>query len=72
MKKFEYKTLKVKEDVEGSFFSSTPNALNSEKTELYLNKLGFEGWELVSVFDTNLVHGSTNEIIFVFKREILS
>ncbi len=71
MKKFEYKTLKAKEEVEGGFWSAKPNALNSEKTELYLNKLGSEGWELVSVFDTNQGHGTTNEIIFVFKREII-
>ncbi len=72
MKKFEYKTLKAKEEGESGFWNAKPNTLNSEKTELYLNKLGSEGWELVSVFDTNHGHGHTHEIIFVFKREIIA
>jgi hypothetical protein len=64
-KKFEYKTLATKE--ERGFWSSK---MDTAALETHLNKLGFEGWELVSVVETNRYEGSTNEIIFVFKREI--
>lgn len=33
-----------------------------------LNELGAEGWELVSVFDTNMGHGQTRDVVAVFKR----
>lgn len=66
-KKFEYKTLTTKE--ERGFWSSK---MDTSGLEVHLNKLGFEGWELVSVVETNRYEGSTNEIIFVFKREILA
>jgi hypothetical protein len=33
-----------------------------------LNELGMEGWELVSVFDTNMMHGRTRDVVAVFKR----
>jgi hypothetical protein len=33
-----------------------------------LNKLGDEGWELVSVFDTNRGSGQTRVVIAVLKR----
>ncbi len=64
MKKFEYKTFQAKEE---GFWGST---LNTEKIELYLNRLGSEGWELVSVLETNHGHGSTNQIVFLLKREM--
>jgi hypothetical protein len=66
MKKFEYKTLKTQE--EGFWVGS----VNIEKLELYLNKLGLVGWELVSAIETNKHHGTINEIILLFKREIIS
>ncbi len=66
-KKFEYKTLTTKE--ERGFWSSK---MDTATLEMRLNKLGSEGWELVSVVETNRYEGSTNEIIFVFKREILA
>jgi Domain of unknown function (DUF4177) len=65
MKKFEYKTLKTKEE---GFWVGT---VNTEHLEVYLNKLGLVGWELVSVIETNKHHGTTNEIILLFKREII-
>lgn len=33
-----------------------------------LNDLGRENWELVSVFDTNMMEGRTRDIIAVLKR----
>jgi hypothetical protein len=35
-----------------------------------LNNLGAEGWELVSVFDTNLHQGGTRDVVAVMKRPI--
>jgi hypothetical protein len=33
-----------------------------------LNELGSEGWELVTVFDTNLPQGRTKDIVAMLKR----
>jgi hypothetical protein len=33
-----------------------------------LNELGQQGWELVSVFDTNMLHGQTRDVVAIFKR----
>ena len=35
-----------------------------------LNKHGSEGWELVSVFDTNMRDGSTRDVVAILKRPI--
>ncbi|MCY3001978.1 MAG: DUF4177 domain-containing protein [Planctomycetota bacterium] len=34
-----------------------------------LNSLGRDGWELVNAFDTSQGHGSTRDVIAVFKRQ---
>ena len=39
------------------------DAFNSE-----LNKLGREGWDLVSIFDTSAASGQTRDVFAVFKR----
>ncbi len=61
---WEYKTVKYK-----------PGGMMGGKVDEYefeeqLNRLGYEGWELVSCFDTNSTHGQTREVIAVFKREV--
>jgi Domain of unknown function (DUF4177) len=33
-----------------------------------LNALGAQGWELVAMFDTNMAHGRTNDVVAVLKR----
>ena len=33
-----------------------------------LNELGREGWELVTAFDTNMLHGRTRDVVAVLKR----
>ncbi len=48
---------------QGGLFDS--NLFNNE-----LNRLGWEGWELVSVFDTNSVNGGTRYVVAVFKRPL--
>lgn len=35
-----------------------------------LNRLGWDGWELVSTFDTNMVQGATRYVIAVLKRPL--
>lgn len=48
------------------FFSS--GKIDGEKFQERLDALGQEGWELVSVFDTNVYEGRTGQVIAVFKR----
>ena len=42
--------------------------LDGKAFQSKLDALGAEGWELVSVFDTNRHDGSTMPVIAVFKR----
>ncbi|MCC6929909.1 MAG: DUF4177 domain-containing protein [Gemmatimonadaceae bacterium] len=63
--RFEYITLKfaasgwlVGGDLDGDAFNER------------LNLLGDEGWELVSVFDTNMLHGRTRDVVAVLKRQL--
>ncbi len=39
------------------------NAFNAK-----LNEMGQQGWELMSVFDTNTSSGQTRDVFAVFKR----
>lgn len=43
---------------------------DSAQFNLQLNRLGWDGWELVSVFDTNQVQGGTRYVVAVFKRPL--
>jgi hypothetical protein len=63
--KWEYTTLMF----EGSGWFSVGN-LDGEKFNGRLNELGEQGWELVSVFDTNRHEGGTKDVIAVLKRQI--
>lgn len=63
-KRFEYKTLVI----EPKGFWSTrfePSDIDND-----LNKLGMDGWELVSVESRNWGQGSTSSFFYTFKREI--
>lgn len=44
--------------------------LEMQDFDAELNRMGAEGWELVSCFDTNQAHGQTREVVSVFKRKI--
>ncbi len=35
-----------------------------------MNRLGEDGWELVSAFDTNMGRGETRDVVAVFKRPL--
>jgi Domain of unknown function (DUF4177) len=63
MQQWEYRTVKV--EAKGWF---TGGVLDQSKFETALNELGRDGWELVSTFDTNMLHGQTREIVAVLKR----
>ncbi len=42
--------------------------LDAELLNRRLNELGQEGWELVSVFDTNMFEGGTRDVYAILKR----
>lgn len=65
MSQWEYKTVKLET---GGFLGGKVNEYELQST---LNDLGFEGWELVSSFDTSMSQGSSREIILIFKRSAL-
>ena len=65
MTKFEYSTLIF--DTTAFFVGAK---LNRAQFHEKLNECGKEGWELVNVFDLNRGHGTTYEVIAVFKRPL--
>jgi hypothetical protein len=62
MKKFEYRLL----DTAGGFFSG----IDYQELTNYLNTMGREGWEVVSVVDTIFTQNQTRGLLFTLKREI--
>jgi hypothetical protein len=63
MERWEYKTIKM----EAKGFMG--GVVDTDKFDAMLNELGAQGWNLVSVFDTNLAaNGASREIVAVFKR----
>ncbi|KAJ52696.1 hypothetical protein BD780_001622 [Clostridium tetanomorphum] len=62
MEKWEYNTIKV--ELKGL----AGGILKTEDFNYELNKLGEQGWELVSCFSTNAGQGYGREAIAVFKR----
>lgn len=59
---WEYKTIKTETS------GMLGGILDIEEFDLKLNAFGREGWELVSVFDTNQSQGATRFVIAVLKR----
>ncbi|MCG8501615.1 MAG: DUF4177 domain-containing protein [Firmicutes bacterium] len=64
MDKWEYKTIKFKTT------GWAGGVLDETDFDGELNRMGFEGWELVSCFDTNQGHGASRDVIAVFKRKL--
>lgn len=62
MEKWEYTTIKVE------FKGFIGGKLDIEQFNYEMNKLGEQGWELVSSFTTNAGQGYSREAIAVFKR----
>ncbi|XEC93098.1 DUF4177 domain-containing protein [Paenibacillus tarimensis] len=44
--------------------------INEEELEDLLNQQGYEGWELVSCFDTNTTQGKSKEVVMIFKKMV--
>lgn len=63
MERWEYKTIKFQTR---GFLGGK---LDTEEFELTLNKMGNEGWELISCFDTSQFQGTTRDVLTVFKRK---
>jgi hypothetical protein len=61
--RWEYTTVMVA--AQGFFIGGR---LDGQKLTDHLNVLGDEGWELVSVFDTNMMQGMTRDVVAVMKR----
>jgi hypothetical protein len=57
-------------DFDSEAFISQGGLFDSARFTLELNRLGWDGWELVSVSDTNQVQGDTRYIVAVFKRPL--
>lgn len=62
--KYEYTVLMVAAE-KGLF---TSGKVDGEKLSGELNRLGRDGWELVSTFDTNMGHGATRDVVMILKR----
>ena len=62
--KWEYHVLKFKTDC--GFWSGTE--FNAEALQKELNRLGADGWELVSIFDIEKVKGGSKYVNVVLKR----
>ncbi len=65
---WEYQTLQF--DFDSEAFISQGGLFNSQKFTRELNRLGWDGWELVSIFDTNQVRGGTKYVVAVLKRQL--
>jgi hypothetical protein len=63
-KKVEYKFLRTKD--EGWFTVS----INFDEMERKLNRLGQEGWDVVTSLDINSGQGGTKEVVLLLKRYI--
>ncbi|SMF92437.1 protein of unknown function [Paenibacillus uliginis N3/975] len=63
MVQWEYRTVKYQT---GGFLGGK---VNEEELDELLNKHGYEGWELVSCFDTSQTQGQSRDVVMVFKRQ---
>lgn len=59
---WEYKTLKL------GATGFLGGKFDEKEFDSKMNKLGKDGWELVTAFDTNMSHGQTRDVVAVFKR----
>ena len=63
MERWEYKSIKMETT------GVMGGVVDTETLDAQLNALGAEGWNLISVFDTNMaVNGASREVVAVLKR----
>ncbi len=65
--KWEYQTVKF--NIAGGWNLSGVD-FDVDVVQEFTNRLGSEGWELVSAFPVNSGHGHSKEIVFIFKRPL--
>lgn len=65
MERWEYRTLKM---LTKGFMGGI---LDTNSFDNELNRMGSDGWELISCFDTSQSQGSSREVIAVFKRKLV-
>lgn len=75
MTKWEYKIINVRSEnyrMDPSARSGVwpPPGHGDNTTAQYLNELGREGWELVSITSVNFKTGATDNIGMIFKRPL--
>ncbi|MFC7679199.1 DUF4177 domain-containing protein [Paenibacillus sp. GCM10028914] len=63
MTQWEYRTVKYQT---GGFLGGK---VKEDELDELLNKYGYEGWELVSCFDTSQTQGQSRDVIMIFKRQ---
>ena len=44
--------------------------IDERQLDSFMNELGYEGWELVAIFDTNQSGGQTRDVFMTFKRSL--
>lgn len=66
---WEYETLVMQVAKEG--FVVRPE-LNVPEFKSKLNEMGRLGWELVAVFDVNMLQGGSKQVVATFKRPVTS
>ena len=64
---WEYETLVMQVATEGLVVRPE---LNVPEFKSKLNDLGRMGWELVAVFDVNMLQGGSKQIVATFKRPV--
>ena len=67
---WEYTTIQL--DFQQGKFFSVGGLFDAHLFSNELNRLGWDGWELVSTFDTNMGQGATRFVIAVLKRPLTS
>ncbi len=61
--RWEYLTVSI--DAHGWFLGGK---LDADALTGHLNKLGEDGWEATTAFDTNMAHGQTRSVYVLLKR----
>ena len=64
MANWSYQTVKL--EAKGWFVGGK---IDEAMLDEHMNRLGINGWELVSGFSTTQTSGQTRDIILIFKRE---
>ena len=59
---WEYKTIKL------GARGFLGGKIDESELDARMKRLGADGWELVTAFDTNTVDGKTRDVVAIFKR----